>query len=130
MRSTALFLGWAALSQAYAVDKRQSSCPNVHVIAARETTAPAGYGTASVVTNLILNAYSGSTSEALNYPACGGQSSCGGDSYDASVRAGYSAATSAINSFNSQCPNSQIVLVGYSQVGHMCWLVRAATNSE
>jgi acetylxylan esterase len=103
------------------VVERQSGCPNVHVFGARETTAPAGYGTASVVVNLVLNTYPGSTSEAISYPACGGQSSCGGVSYANSVVQGVSAAASAVNSFNTKCPNTQLVLVGYSQV---CWILR------
>ena len=49
--------------------KARQSCPEVHVFGARETTAPAGYGTASVVVDLVLGAYSGATSEAIDYPA-------------------------------------------------------------
>lgn len=52
-----------------ALEERQSSCPNVHVFGARETTAPAGYGSSSTVVNLVLNAYPGSTAEAISYPA-------------------------------------------------------------
>lgn len=69
-----------------------------------------------MVVNLILNAYPGSTAEAINYPACGGQASCGGVSYANSVVQGVSAAANAVNSFNTRCPNTQLVLVGYSQV--------------
>ncbi len=83
---------------------------------ARETTVAQGYGTAGVVVNLVLNAYPGSTAEAIVYPACGGQSSCGGVSYANSVIQGVSAVASAVNSFNSRCPSTQLVLVGYSQV--------------
>jgi hypothetical protein len=66
--------------------------------------------------NSILSAYSGSTSEAISYPACGGQSSCGGVSYSSSVAQGIQAVASAVNSYNSQCPQTKLVLVGYSQV--------------
>lgn len=102
-------------SSASPLQSRQS-CPAIHVFGARETTAPPGYGTAGVVVNLILNAYPGATSEAINYPACGGQSSCGGASYSSSVQQGVAAVTSAVNSFNTKCPNTQLVIVGYSQV--------------
>ncbi|KKK19420.1 acetylxylan esterase precursor [Aspergillus ochraceoroseus] len=81
--------------------------------------AAAGYGSSSTVVNLVLNAYSGSTSEAIDYPACGGQSSCGGVSYSDSVVAGVKAAASAVNSFNSKCPSTELVLVGYSQGGEI-----------
>ncbi|KAL4897131.1 cutinase-domain-containing protein [Aspergillus ambiguus] len=110
-------LGLAAAND-LGVVKRQS-CPGVHVFGARETTASAGYGSSSTVVNLILNAYPGSTSEAISYPACGGQSSCGGVSYSASVAAGINAVASAVNAYNTQCPSTQLVLVGYSQGGEI-----------
>ncbi|RDW70375.1 hypothetical protein BP5796_08772 [Coleophoma crateriformis] len=106
------------LESVLSLETRQS-CPNIHVFGARETTAPAGYGTAGVVVNLILNAHAGSTSEAIVYPACGGQSSCGGVSYANSVIAGVAAVASAVNSYNTMCPNTQLVLVGYSQGGQI-----------
>lgn len=56
---------------------RQSSCPSIHVFGARETTVSPGYGSSSTVVNAILSAYPGSTAEAIVYPACGGQASCG-----------------------------------------------------
>lgn len=102
-------------SSASPLQSRQS-CPAIHVFGARETTAPAGYGTAGVVVNLVLNAYPGSTSEAINYPACGGQSSCGGVSYANSVQQGVAAVTAAVNAFNNKCPDTKLVIVGYSQV--------------
>lgn len=49
----------------------------------------------------------------------GGQSSCGGATYDASMRAGIAAMASAVNGFNSRCPNTQLVIVGYSQGGQV-----------
>ncbi|TVY81312.1 Acetylxylan esterase, partial [Lachnellula suecica] len=95
--------------------QERASCPNIHVFGARETTAAAGYGSSSTVVNDILNGYPGSTAEAINYPACGGQSSCGGDSYSQSVAAGISAAVTAVNNYAASCPSTQLVLVGYSQ---------------
>lgn len=106
-----------AESSASPLDSRQSSCPAIHVFGARETTVSPGYGTAGVVVNLILNAYPGATSEAIVYPACGGQASCGGIAYGNSVQQGTAAVASAVNAFNTRCPSTQLVLVGYSQVG-------------
>ncbi|KAL2023320.1 hypothetical protein VTK56DRAFT_3058 [Thermocarpiscus australiensis] len=103
--------------EAAVLAKRQ--CPQIHVFGARETTAPPGYGTAGQVVNLILNAYPGATAEAINYPACGGQASCGGVQYGDSARQGTSAVASAVNSFNQRCPSTQLVLVGYSQGGQI-----------
>ena len=94
------------------------ACPNIHVFGARETTVSPGYGSSATVVNGILSAYPGSTAEAINYPACGGQASCGGASYSQSVQAGIAAAANAVNNFNRQCPQTQLVLVGYSQVRH------------
>jgi acetylxylan esterase len=94
--------------------KRQ--CPEIHIFGARETTVAPGYGTAGTVVNLVKGAYPGATSEAITYPACGGQASCGGVQYGDSARQGTNAVASAVNSFNQRCPNTQIVLVGYSQV--------------
>ncbi|THV81505.1 acetylxylan esterase precursor [Aureobasidium pullulans] len=99
-----LFVG---SSMAAPLEKR--ACPNVHIFGARETTAPAGYGSAGTVINLILNAHPGSTAEVINYPAAGG------DSYASSVQAGVKAVTNQINSFAASCPNTQLVYVGYSQ---------------
>lgn len=93
----------------------RQSCPSIHIFGARETTASAGYGSSSTVVNAILSAYPGSTAEAISYPACGGQSSCGGVSYSSSVQQGTAAAASAVNNYYTQCPSTQLVLVGYSQ---------------
>lgn len=115
-----LLLARAALLAAASpvgLEQRQSSCPGVHVFGARETTASPGYGSSSTVVNLVLQVYSGSTAEAINYPACGGQSSCGGVSYSTSANEGTAAVASAVNSYNERCQDTQLVLVGYSQVG-------------
>lgn len=66
--------------------------------------------------NLVTSSHSGATAEAIVYPACGGQSSCGGVSYANSAAQGTSAVAQAVNSFNTKCPNTELVLVGYSQV--------------
>ena len=60
----------AAIASPIQHEERQS-CPNIHIFGARETTAPAGYGSAGTFVNLILNAYPGSTAEAIVYPAAG-----------------------------------------------------------
>jgi hypothetical protein len=115
--ATLLMAVGLTLASPVEVEERQS-CPNIHVFGAREMTALACYGTTGVVIDLVLNAHSGATSEAIVYPACGGQSSCGGVSYANSVLQGVPAVASAVNSFNSRCPSTQLVLVGYSQVSN------------
>lgn len=106
---------YGLLASASPIEERQS-CPGVHVFGARETTVSPGYGSSSTVVNLVLAAYPGSTSEAITYPACGGQSSCGGIAYGDSANQGTTAAANAVNSFNANCPSTQLVVVGYSQV--------------
>lgn len=101
---------------AFEVELEKRACPDIHIFGARETTAPPGFGSAGLVVDLVLNAQPGSTAEAINYPACGGQSSCGDVSYADSVIQGVQAVTTAVNSFNTQCPDTQLVLIGYSQV--------------
>lgn len=96
------------------IEKRQ--CPGIHVFGARETTVGPGYGSSGTVVNLVIGAHPGTTSEAISYPACGGQASCGGISYANSVVQGINAVVTAVNNFHNSCPNTKLVLVGYSQV--------------
>lgn len=114
----ALLLAAASGGTASPLEARQS-CPGVHVFGARETTTPPGYGTSQGLVNRVLQAYPGSTSAAISYPACGGQSSCGGVSYDNSQSQGTAAVVQAVTNFNRQCPNTKIVVIGYSQGGQI-----------
>ncbi|OTA04894.1 CE5 acetyl xylan esterase [Trichoderma parareesei] len=101
------------------LEKRQ--CPGIYVFGARETTAPPGYGSSATVVNLIINAHPGTTAEAINYPACGGQAQCGGISYANSVVAGINAVVQAVTNFHNRCPSTKLVLVGYSQGGQIMY---------
>jgi hypothetical protein len=96
---------------------RQSSCPKVHVYGARETTVPQGYGTSQGLVNMVTQAYPGATAEAIVYPACGGQSNCGGVSYENSASQGTAAVVKAVTSFN------QRVRALYSAIVYSCCLV-------
>lgn len=89
-----------------------SACPPVHVFGARETTAAPGFGTAKTVVESIVKAFPGATSEAINYPASG-------NPYSASVQAGVKAVTTQVDTFTAKCPDTQVVLVGYSQGGQI-----------
>ena len=97
------------------IQERQS-CPKIHVFGARETTVAQGYGTSQGLVNMVVQAYPGTTSEAIVYPACGGQSSCGGASYESSASQGTAAVVKAVTAFNTKCPDTKLVVIGYSQV--------------
>jgi acetylxylan esterase len=114
--ATALTLAGLAVANPIDVVERQSSCPKVYIFGARETTVSPGYGTAGGLVNQVKAAYSGAGSEAIVYPACGGQASCGGASYDSSASQGTAAVVKAVTDYNKKCPSTQIVLIGYSQV--------------
>ncbi|KAK8874993.1 acetylxylan esterase [Apiospora arundinis] len=115
-----LAAGLASASPIESLETRQSAnCPNIFVFGARETTAPKGFGTAGGLVQQVQNAFPGTQTQAIDYPACGGQASCGGVQYDASAQQGTTAVISAVNSLNQRCPNTQIVMVGYSQGGQI-----------
>lgn len=118
LTTTALLTGFAAANPLQ-ITPRQSSCPKVHIFGARETTVAQGYGTSAGLVNSISSSYPGSTKEAIVYPACGGQSSCGGVSYENSASQGTAAVVKAVTSLNQRCPDTKIVLVGYSQGGQI-----------
>lgn len=122
--ATIAFLAAGALASpvsdvAAAAGEKRASCPGVHVFGARETTVSPGYGSSASVVNSIVAAHSGATSEAISYPACGGQSSCGGVSYANSVSQGTQAVITAVSNYAKTCPDTSLVLVGYSQGGEI-----------
>lgn len=50
-----------------------STCPEVMVLAARETTAPPGFGSTNTLVGLILQAFPGkAAAQSIEYPAAGG----------------------------------------------------------
>ncbi|KAF2185173.1 carbohydrate esterase family 5 protein [Zopfia rhizophila CBS 207.26] len=118
--TAAAALSLAGLVAANPVElQERQSCPKVYTFGARETTAPAGYGTAGGLVNQVKSAFPGSGSEAIVYPACGGQSNCGGVSYENSAQQGTAAVVKAVTDYNKKCPDTQIVLIGYSQGGQI-----------
>ncbi|BGO98882.1 hypothetical protein NBRC10513v2_003284 [Rhodotorula toruloides] len=80
----------------------------VHIIVARASTEAAGEGIIGQVATQVKNQIPGSSSEAISYPATL-------YNYLASESAGVAAMTAAIQSYTQRCPDSKIVLMGYSQ---------------
>ncbi len=85
-------------------------CPAMHIFGARETTLPQGFGTTQVLIDLVQKAFPGTTAEQIIYPAAGG------DQYGASVATGITAVIQQLNDFQAQCPDSIVIMHGYSQV--------------
>ncbi|KAF5975520.1 putative acetylxylan esterase precursor [Fusarium bulbicola] len=98
---------------------KAQSCPDIHIFGARETSVAPGFGSAGQLVDMIIADHPGATSEAIDYPACGGQASCGGVQYGDSAKQGTQAVTTAVNGLNQRCPQTKIVLVGYSQGGQI-----------
>jgi hypothetical protein len=94
--------------------QRRQDCPAIHIFGARETTTPQGFGSSQKVIELIVAANDNVTvtSEAIVYPAAPGTA------YASSVTKGIGAVMNQTMAFNAQCPNSMIIMVGYSQVEH------------
>ncbi|KAI3329078.1 carbohydrate esterase family 5 protein [Xylariaceae sp. AK1471] len=99
----------AMVAEATAGLGRRQSCSNLHIFGARETTAPPGFGTSATIVNMIQRANPGATTESIIYPAAGG------NMYSASVAVGVGAVARQTNSFFEKCPNTTLVVVGYSQ---------------
>ena len=103
-------LAGESLATAVPFQARAARCPAMHVFGARETTAPPGFGTAEVLISLVQKAFPGTTAEAIDYPAAGG------DEYGASVTAGIKGILKQMAEFQRNCPDTVIIMHGYSQV--------------
>ena len=104
------------LANALAAKAQGQSCPEIHIFGARETSVAPGLGSAGKLIDMIVADHAGATSEAIDYPACGGQASCGNVEYGASAKQGTEAVTKAVNALSERCPDTKIVMIGYSQV--------------
>ncbi|RJE21642.1 Esterase [Aspergillus sclerotialis] len=92
------------------VEERQSSnCAPVHLLVARGTTEPPGDGAIGSLAQQIIQANPGATQEAIDYPASSYPT------YIGDVSTGIKAVTDQFNSYTNSCPNSTVVLLGYSQ---------------
>ncbi|KAE8356272.1 acetylxylan esterase precursor [Aspergillus coremiiformis] len=89
-------------------------CVNVHLIVARQSNAWPGEGRMKELADSIKRQLPSADSEALQYPAYGDIWR-----YRSSVFAGDKAMIAATTTYVSRCPNSTIVLLGYSQGAHI-----------
>lgn len=106
------------------VSPPSGSCADVFIIGARGSGQPAGFGAqAEPVVEAIEEGLRGSglivESAPLDYPAISISESFGlvllNGGYDRSVRAGAIELISELAGISSDCPRSEVVLVGYSQ---------------
>jgi len=89
--------------------QRAGSCPQIQIFGARETTTPQGFGSAITLIELVQQRFPGTISEEIVYPAAGG------DDYSASVGQGILAVIKQTSAFAVRCPQSIIIMHGYSQ---------------
>ncbi|KAF5227289.1 hypothetical protein FAUST_11875 [Fusarium austroamericanum] len=89
------------------IEERQAPCQNVHIFLARGTDEPYP-GRQSSVVSAICSGLPSCDYENINYPA-------GFNTYCSSIYAGITGGLSQITTYANRCPNSKIVLSGYSQ---------------
>lgn len=110
--SLALLLG-STLSSGYpSGQSKPQDCAPVHVITARGSKEDPGEGAVAPLTDLIVAANKGATREAVDYPALLLP-------YDDSSSKGTQAVTDQLTAYVDRCPDSKVVLVGYSQGAHI-----------
>jgi acetylxylan esterase len=110
MISTLFLAALAAAAPASVLESRQmpSCASGVYIISARGTFEPQGFGLQEIAVNAILNKIPGSNASAVVYPASPVD-------IDGSLTTGVANAQQQITDYRNACPESKIVLTGYSQ---------------
>ncbi|KAF4343234.1 acetylxylan esterase 2 [Fusarium beomiforme] len=109
MLVVSLFL---ALISANSTANAITCAKNAHVIVARGSLEPQGPGAMGALAEQILRLIPGSDMEALVYPALY-------DEYVESQTQGVRTMTSVINNYAKNCPDTDLILMGYSQGAHV-----------
>ena len=108
--------------QRQSIFKTSNDCPTgVHIIGIRGTLEEPGYGELQGVVDQLLDKLPGSDDIAIDYPASG--ITIGDDEqpvynffqYSASISEGHAKLTAEIEDFTQRCPDSGVVVMGYSQ---------------
>jgi len=108
----ASFVAGSSLARPIDIGTRQSCASGVHVIVARASTEAPGQGIIGAVADEIVERIPGSDSVAVVYPATL-------TNYLSSESQGVAAMTKLIENYVADCPDSKIVLMGYSQGAHV-----------
>jgi acetylxylan esterase len=107
------------------VFKTVGECPKgVHIVGVRGTLENPGFGALQDVVDHVIKQIPGSDAVAIDYPATGitivdGEPSFNFAQYVASVMEGVSKFKAEIEDFSEQCPDTGIVILGYSQVSKL-----------
>jgi acetylxylan esterase len=88
--------------------KRQTPCPPSHLIIARGSTEPPGPGLLVTLATKVIATNPGTTMETIVYPATL-------ENYESSATNGTQAVQQQLSTFVQQCPNSKVVMMGFSQ---------------
>ena len=96
------------------VEPQTPDCAPIHVFAARGSGEPVGPGAMGYLATLIQIDHPGTTSEAIDYPALLDPNDP--TKYAFSTHVGVSAIMWQVTSYYNRCPDSKMVLLGYSQV--------------
>jgi acetylxylan esterase len=104
-----LLSAFVAVAVATNLDERQGGCAPVHILVARGSQEPEGEGATGRLATQVKKDIPGATSEAINYPAKLSP-------YPQSEAQGVQACKDQMTAYAKKCPNSKLVLMGYSQV--------------
>ncbi|GKT42945.1 acetylxylan esterase 2 [Colletotrichum spaethianum] len=116
------FLG--ALQGSGKIVERQTRCvTGVHIIVARASTERPGTGVIGAIAENIQGQVPGSDIAAVDYPA-------ELNPYQPSQKAGVTAMTKMVQDYAAACPQSQMVLMGYSQGAHVTADVLCGTSES
>ncbi|KAJ4397855.1 hypothetical protein N0V93_002092 [Gnomoniopsis smithogilvyi] len=123
MASLILLTGILAATAA-AQNSTTSACVNgtaVHMIVARASLEKPGPGVIGGVATQVVQQLPGSDIVSVDYPATL-------ENYTSSEAAGVKAMTTLLTDYASRCPNSKIVMMGYSQGAQVAADVLCGTN--
>ncbi|TDZ33039.1 Acetylxylan esterase 2 [Colletotrichum spinosum] len=116
------FLGVVQPGASTLVPRQAAGCATgVHMIVARASTERPGPGIIGGVANRVQSQIPGSDMVSVDYPAQL-------NPYQPSQRAGVTAMTKLVQDYATQCPQSKMVLMGYSQGAHVTADVLCGTS--
>lgn len=99
-----------------------SACPSgVHIIGVRGTLEKTGFGAMQNITDKLKQKLSAVDAYAIDYPASGiaigddGEPNPDLREYSASEAQGYAALKTHLEDYSTLCPDTKVVLMGYSQ---------------